>query len=121
MGYYQFRHPLDDVLSSTQRLDGLFAKIKEAISKRTAVHGTPGWMVNGSLKEGAALVRQFGDLMLRTYNIEADNCVRTVRAHTVDTAKKRLERTREAISRTAARWVSRSTRAITRCAWRSSS
>ncbi len=49
------------------------------------------------MKEGAALVRQFGDLMLRTYNIEADNCVRTVRAHTVDTAKKRLEQTREAI------------------------
>ena len=97
VGYYQFRHPLDDVLASKQHLDGLRAKIKEAISKRTAVHGKSGWMVNGSLKEGAALVRQFSDLMLRTYNIEADNCVRTVRAHTVDTAKKRLERTREAI------------------------
>lgn len=97
VGYYQFGHPLDDVLSSKQRLDGLRAKIKEAISKRTAVRGKTGWMVNGSLKEGAALVRQFSDLMLRTYNIEADNCVRTVRAHTVDTAKKRLERTREAI------------------------
>ena len=97
VGYYQFRHPLDDVLSSKQHLDDLRAKIKEAISKRTAVHGKSGWMVNGSLKEGAALVRQFSDLMLRTYNIEADNCVRTVRAHTVDTAKKRLERTREAI------------------------
>ena len=97
VGYYQFRHPLDDVLSSKQRLDGLRGRIKEAISKRTAVHGKSGWMVNGSLKEGAALVRQFSDLMLRTYNIEADNCVRTVRAHTVDTAKKRLERTREAI------------------------
>ncbi|MDM7831650.1 DUF4041 domain-containing protein [Cellulomonas edaphi] len=97
VGYYQFRHPLDDVLSSKKRLDDLRSQIKAAISKRTAVQGKTGWMVNGSLKEGAALVRQFSDLMLRTYNIEADNCVRTVRAHTVDTAKKRLERTREAI------------------------
>ena len=97
VGYYQFRHPLDDVLSSKKRLDGLRAEIKEAIRKRTAVRGKSGWMVNGSLKEGAALVRQFSDLMLRTYNIEADNCVRTVRAHTIDTAQKRLERTREAI------------------------
>lgn len=97
VGYYQFRHPLDDVLSSKQRLDGLRVKIKAAISKRTAVRGKSGWMVNGSLKDGAALVRQFSDLMLRTYNIEADNCVRTVRAHTVDAAKKRLETTREAI------------------------
>lgn len=97
VGYYQFRHPLDDVLSSKQRLDGLRAEIKNAIRKRTAVRGKSGWMVNGSLKEGTALVRQFSDLMLRTYNIEADNCVHTVRAHTVGTAKKRLERTREAI------------------------
>ncbi len=97
VGYYQFRHPLDDVLSSKQRLAGLRAAIKQAISKRTAVRGKSGWMVNGSLREGEALVRQFSDLMLRTYNIEADNCVRTVRAHTVDSAKKRLEKTREAI------------------------
>ncbi|MCW2778031.1 MAG: protein YaeH [Frankiales bacterium] len=96
-GYYQFRHPLDDVLASKQRLDALRGQIKTAISKRTAVRSTSGWMVNGSLKEGAALVRQFGDLMLRTYNIEADNCVRTVRAHSVDAAKKRLEQTRQAI------------------------
>lgn len=97
VGYYQFRHPLDDVVTSKKRLDGLRARIKEAISKRTAVRGKSGWMVNGSLKEGAALVRQFSDLMLRTYNIEADNCVRTVRAHTIDAARTRLERTREAI------------------------
>ncbi|WP_420119927.1 DUF4041 domain-containing protein [Nakamurella sp.] len=97
VGYYQFRHPLDDVVASKKRLDRLRAQIKEAISKRTAVRGKSGWMVNGSLKEGAALVRQFSDLMLRTYNIEADNCVRTVRAHTIDAARKRLERTREAI------------------------
>ncbi len=97
VGYYQFRHPLDDVLASKQRLNALRAQIKTAISKRTAVRGKSGWMVNGSLKEGAALVRQFSDLMLRTYNIEADNCVRTVRAHTVDTTKKRLEQTRQAI------------------------
>lgn len=97
VGYYQFRHPLDDVVASKKRLDGLRAQIKEAISKRTAVRGKSGWMVNGSLKDGAALVRQFSDLMLRTYNIEADNCVRTVRAHTIEAARKRLERTREAI------------------------
>ena len=91
MGYYEFRRPLDDVLASKKRLDGLRAQIKEAISKRTAVRGKSGWMVNGSLKEGAALVRQFSDLMLRTYDIEADNCVRTVRAHAIDTARKRLD------------------------------
>ncbi len=47
-GYYQFRHPLDDVLTSKRRLDALRAHIKTAITKRTAVRGTSGWMVNGS-------------------------------------------------------------------------
>ena len=56
VGYYQFRHPLDDVLASKQRLDRLRAQIKEAITKRTAVHGKSGWMVNGSLREGRSSV-----------------------------------------------------------------
>ena len=43
-GYYQFRHPLDDVLSSKKRLDDLRGQIKSAISKRTAVRGkSAGW------------------------------------------------------------------------------
>lgn len=97
VGYYQFRHPLDDILASKQHLGDLQKRIKAAITQRTAVSAKSGWMVNGSLREGAVLVRQFSDLMLRTYNIEADNCVRTVRAHSLPTVVQRLERTREAI------------------------
>lgn len=55
VGYYQFRHPLDDVAVSKKRLDGLRAQINRAIG-RTAVRGKSGWMVNGSLKEAAAPV-----------------------------------------------------------------
>lgn len=97
VGYYQFSHPLEDVLETRERLAKIRQEIKAAISRRTAVSGRSDWMVNGSLRQGAVLVRQFGDLMLRTYNIEADNCIRTVRAHTVEAAVKRLERTRDAI------------------------
>ena len=31
--------------------------------------------MNGSTNDGAAMVRDFSKLMLRTYNVEADNCV----------------------------------------------
>lgn len=102
VGFYQLRHPLDEVPDSKRRLTELQTRIKRSITQRSAVHSTNEWMVNGSLREGKELVRQFADLMLRTYNIEADNCVRTVRAHTVPTVIKRLDRTREAIARNGA-------------------
>ena len=97
VGYYQFSHPLDDAVAYRERLEALRGKIKSAIRDKKAVHSRPGWMVNGSVKEGAALVRDFGTLMLRAYNVEADNCVRTVRPHSLAAAVKRLDRTRDAI------------------------
>ncbi|QJY47926.1 DUF4041 domain-containing protein [Pseudonocardia broussonetiae] len=97
VGYYQFSHPLDDAVAYRERLDALRGKIKAAIRDKVAVRSRPGWMVNGSAKEGAALVRDFGTLMLRAYNVEADNCVRTVRPHSLAAAIKRLDTTRAAI------------------------
>lgn len=97
VGYYQFSHPLDDAVAYRDRLEALRGRIKAAIRDKTAVRSRPGWMVNGSAKEGAALVRDFGTLMLRAYNVEADNCVRTVRPHSLDAGVKRLDRTRDSI------------------------
>lgn len=97
VGYYQFSHPLDDAVGYRERLDALRGRMKAAIRDKAAVRSRPGWTVNGSAKEGAALVRDFGALMLRAYNVEADNCVRTVRPHTLAAGVKRLDRTRDAI------------------------
>ncbi len=97
VGYYQFSHPLDDAIAYRERLDALRGRIKAAIRDKAAVRSRPGWTVNGSAREGAALVRDFGTLMLRAYNVEADNCVRTVRPHTLAAGIKRLDQTRDAI------------------------
>lgn len=97
VGYYQFSHPLDNAADYRGRLDKLRTKIKGAMRDKTAVRSAPGWTVNGSAKDGAALIRDFSKLMLRTYNVEADNCVRTVRPHTLDTTTRRLDRTRDSI------------------------
>lgn len=97
VGYYQFDYPLDDAVAYRERLDALRAKVKAAIRDKAAVRSRPGWMVNGSAKEGTALVRDFGTLMLRAYNVEADNCVRTVRRHSLAASIKRLDTTRDTI------------------------
>jgi hypothetical protein len=49
------------------------------------------WAVNGSVKEGQKLGQDMAKLMLRAYNAEADNCVRSLRSGNITTAKKRLE------------------------------
>lgn len=102
VGYFEYRHPLENSLSYKDRLDALRVRIKGALRDRTAVTVRPGWVVNGSAREGAALTRDFSSLMLRAYNAEADNCLRTVRPHTVPTVTQRLTKTREAIAKSGA-------------------
>ena len=46
---------------------------------------------NDSLAKGRKMTADLSKLMLRAYNAEADNCVRSLRAGNVVTAKKRLE------------------------------
>ncbi|WP_206516505.1 DUF4041 domain-containing protein, partial [Xanthomonas euvesicatoria] len=45
------------------------------------------------------MTSDLGKLMLRAYNAEADNVIRSLRAGNVDTAKRRLEASRTAIAR----------------------
>jgi hypothetical protein len=53
---------------------------------------------NGSLAKGRGMTNDLGKLMLRAYNAEADNVVRSLRAGNVVTAKKRLAASRTAIA-----------------------
>ena len=45
------------------------------------------------------MVREVSKLMLRAYNAEADNCVRTLRPHTLQSAMTRLDKARDTIAR----------------------
>ena len=45
------------------------------------------------------MIREVSRLMLRAYNAEADNCVRTLRPHTLQSAMTRLDKARDTIAR----------------------
>ena len=45
------------------------------------------------------MVRDFSKLMLRAYNAEADNCVRSMRPHRLTSSIERLNKSRETIAR----------------------
>jgi hypothetical protein len=100
VGVYEYRHPLSDAIAYKARLDQVKGRIKAmATAGGGAVLATTSWQVNGSARAGAAMVRDFSKLMLRAYNAEADNCVRTLKPYTVDASILRLSKTREVIAR----------------------
>ena len=98
LGIYDFSHPLDDALQYKDRLTVLRTQLK-ALVKDRAVTGATNWAVNGNLAKGAQMVKEQCKLMLRAYNAEADNCVRTVRAHSLDANASRLERAKNSIEK----------------------
>jgi bifunctional DNA-binding transcriptional regulator/antitoxin component of YhaV-PrlF toxin-antitoxin module len=54
---------------------------------------------DNSLAKGRRMTSDLSKLMLRAYNAEADNCVRSLRAGNVVTAKKRLDASMSSIAR----------------------
>jgi hypothetical protein len=98
-GIYQYRHPLDDAVAYKAKLVGVQARIKDAVKAGKAVKGSTTWTVNGSASAGAKMVREFSKLMLRAYNNEADNAVRSMKPYTLDSSIARLQKARETITR----------------------
>jgi seryl-tRNA synthetase len=98
-GVYQYRHPLDDALAYKARLTGLQARIKDSVKAGNAVRGATNWTVNGSARDGAKMVREFSKLMLRAYNNEADNAVRSMKPYTLESSVARLQKARDTIIR----------------------
>jgi hypothetical protein len=100
VGVYQYRHRLQDAAAYKERLEETLGRIRE-MAKRdgAAVQSGIGWAINGSAAEGAKMVKDLSKLMLRSYNNEADNVVQTMRPYALDAAIKRLEKSREAVSK----------------------
>ncbi|MFT4164586.1 MAG: DUF4041 domain-containing protein [Microlunatus sp.] len=98
-GIYQYAHPLDTAASYKDLLCRVRADTKSMVKAGNAVLATSSWQVNGSVAQGRVMVRDFSKLLLRAYNAEADNCVRTVKPHRLDTTVDRLTKAASTIAR----------------------
>jgi len=98
-GIYEYRHRLEDSVAYQDSLDNLKQTLRSMVRDDLAVKAATEWSVNGSQSENRKMVRDFSTLMLRAYNAEADNCVRTVRPHNRAAVVARLAKTRETIAR----------------------
>lgn len=91
VGIYRYHHPVENSEEYRERLGALQEKLKAFVLAGNAILASDMFTFNGSLAKGRKMTADFSKLMLRAYNAEADNCVRTVRAGNVLTATKRLD------------------------------
>ncbi|WP_369375394.1 DUF4041 domain-containing protein [Streptomyces sp. cg36] len=99
VGIYRYHHPLETAAAYKDRLHSLEGKIDEVVKSSRAILAADMFTFDGSLARGRKLVSDLSKLMLRAYNAEADNCVRSLRSGNVRTALKRLESAVTAIER----------------------
>ena len=99
VGIYRYHHPLEDAAAYKDRLEAVNARIDEFVKTGRAVLASDMFTFDGSLAKGRKMTGDFSKLMLRAYNAEADNCVRSLRSGNVRTATARLERAMAAIER----------------------
>lgn len=98
-GVYEYRHPLETADAYKEQLADFQGRIRGAVTEDRAILASSSFSLDNSLAKGKRMVADLGKLMLRAYNAEADNAVRTLRAGTLPTAQKRLNASAETIAR----------------------
>jgi hypothetical protein len=99
VGIYRYHHPLENAALYKEHLAQLDAQIDEVVRDGKAVLAADMFTFNGSLAKGRKMVADLSRLMLRAYNAEADNCVRSLRSGNISTATRRLEAAMAAIEK----------------------
>ena len=102
-GLYAYQHPAETSLELQTRLSVVQSRIKDMVRAKSAVITTTTFTFNGSAAEGRRWVGDISKLMLRAFNAEAENCVKTVRAGNLAAAQKRLASSADQIAKLGAR------------------
>ena len=99
VGIYRYHHPLENAAAYKDRLDELGARIADLVKTNGAIEMSNTFTFDNSLAKGRKMASDLGKLMLRAYNAEVDNSLRSLRVGNVVTAKRRIEASRAAITK----------------------
>jgi Domain of unknown function (DUF4041)/Meiotically up-regulated gene 113 len=99
VGIYRYHHPLEHAEAYKVRLAELEARIAALVISEKAIEKSNLFTFDNSLAKGRKMTSDLSRLMLRAYNAEAENSIRSLRVGNVVTAKKRLEASRAAIKK----------------------
>jgi hypothetical protein len=99
VGIYRYHHPLENSVAYQERLKDINSRIADAVKSGNAIVKSNMFTFDNSLAKGRRMTADLSKLMLRAYNAEADNSIRSLRLGNVVTAKRRLESSRTAIAK----------------------
>lgn len=89
-GLYDFEHPAEESARLSDELSAVRAEIKEMI-KEGAYTASNNFTFNGSTRSGTKFIKQMGTMLLSSYNAEAENGIKSIRAGNLAAAQKRLQ------------------------------
>lgn len=99
LGLYDYEHPAETSTALAGRLQRIRSMTKMMISNKTAAEATSTFTFNNSEAKGRKFVSDMTKILLRAYNAEAENCIKTVRAGNLAVAQARLTKAAEMIQR----------------------
>ncbi len=99
VGIYRYHHPLENAAAFRDRLQHIESRIAALVQAGEAIVKSNSFTFDNSLAKGRRMSDDLAKLMLRAYNAEADNSIRSLRVGNVVTAKRRLEASRVAIAK----------------------
>jgi hypothetical protein len=99
VGVYRYHHPLENATAYRDRLTSISARIAEMVKEGSAIESSTMFTFDGSLAKGRSMTNDLSKLMLRAYNAEAENVVRTLRSGNIAAALGRLHVARAAIAK----------------------
>ncbi|RZL81290.1 MAG: DUF4041 domain-containing protein [Rhodococcus sp. (in: high G+C Gram-positive bacteria)] len=99
VGLYRYHHPAESSVRLKDELLRVQSAIKQAVREKTAITATANFTFNDSTVEGCKFVSDMSRIMLRAYNAEAENCVKTVKAGNLPAASQRLFKAADQIAK----------------------
>lgn len=99
VGLFDYEHPAEMSVKLATELESVRSKIKNAIRDKQATTSLDGFTFNGSLAQGKKLSNGLTKLLLRAYNAEAENAIKTTKAGNLATAQSRLSRAADQIAK----------------------
>nr|WP_114854513.1 DUF4041 domain-containing protein [Brachybacterium sp. YJGR34] len=98
-GLFDYEHVAESSASLAAELATVRSQIKDSNKYDRAIHAVSAFTFNNSAAKGKTFVNQMRRIMLRAYNAEAENAVKTVKTGNLTPALKRLIRAKEQIEK----------------------
>jgi len=100
VGIYNYTTILDSSAGYAEKIKEIGAEIKKRnLADGGAIKAANEWIVNGSASEGKKVIKEFSKLMLRAYNGEVDDSIRTLKPYKLQAAIDRVNKVEASIEK----------------------